>query len=235
MKAIRLALLFSLVSSVASAAPTGLNVIPTTDLVPYHQFLLALQNGNTEVRGDQSVWHRPQLVFQSEVGLPENVEAGLDVAPSSPSDRYRPQFNLKWRALAEGDYNPAVAGVVSQLGPNFTTNYSLIATKTLNWEALEHQKFRAHRRNIKLRGIRVHAGVVRSFGDRWHALVGTDWEISDSFVFYGDWTSGSANAVTLGGVYVVGQDDSIQLALFRGNDQNRLSGIQLTLTHTFSW
>ena len=224
-----------LVATRARAAPTGLNVIPTTDLVPVRQLSVALQNGNTEVRGDSSVWHQPQLVFQSEAGLPWNCEGGVDVAPSAPPGRYRPQFNLKWKPLAEAELWPAVAGLVSQLGPHFTTNYSLIASKTLNFDAIEHQKFRAHRRNIKLRGIRLHAGIQRTFGNRWHALVGSDLEVSDRLVLYADWTSGAASAVTLGGVFVIDRDDSAQLALFRGNDQNRLSGVQLTLTHTFSW
>lgn len=223
-----------LLAAPASAAPTGLNVVPTTDLIPPRHLLVQLQNGNTEVRGDRSVWHQPQPVFQTETGLPWHAETGIDFAPASAPGRYRPQFNLKWRALEESDLSPAVAGV-AQLGPGFTPVYSLIATKTLNYAALEHQKFRAHHRNIKLRGIRFHAGIQRTFGDRWHALVGTDVELSDRLVFYGDWTSGSSSAVTLGGVFVVDQEDSVQLALFRGNDQNRLSGVLLALTHAFSW
>lgn len=230
--ALAVAVLFA---SPAWSAPTGLNVIPTTDLIAPRQLLVQLQNGNTEVRGDRSVWHQPQPVFQTETGLPWHMETGIDVAPASPPGRYRPQFNLKWRPLDESDLWPAVAGVGQQLGPGFTPVYSLIATKTLNFAALQHQKFRAHHRNIKLRGIRFHAGIQRTFGDHWHALVGTDVEISDQLVFYGDWTSGAASAVTLGGVFVFDPENSMQLALFRGNNQNRLSGVLLALTHTFSW
>jgi hypothetical protein len=39
--------------------------------------------------------------------------------------------------------------------------------------------------------------------------------------------------VSLGGVLVINQHDSVQAALLRENDQDRLSGVILQLTHTF--
>ena len=81
-----------LLPTAAHAAPTMLNQIPTTDLVPVKQVSLQLQNGNTEVSGRSSVFHQPQLVPQSEFGLPWNFEAGLDVAPSNPPHDYRPKI-----------------------------------------------------------------------------------------------------------------------------------------------
>ena len=67
----------------------------------------------------------------------------------------------------------------------------------------------------------------------WRALVGTDVEVNDHFVFYGDWISGSQNAVSLGGVLVISRQNSIQASLLRGNHEDRLSGVLVGLTHTF--
>jgi hypothetical protein len=228
----RLLALAILLPLVAQAAPTQLNQIPTTDLVPFKQLSLQLQNGNTGVSGGSSVFHQPQLVPQSEFGLPWRMEAGLDVAPSHPPHDYRPLLNLKWSPVQEGYRIPAAAIGVSQLGVGFTPSYFLAFSKTLNYEQIQYQKFRAHHRNIKLRGIRLHAGIL-GVGNVWTALVGTDIEVNDHFIIYSDWISGARNAVSLGGVLVFNQHTSIQAALLRGNDQDRLSGVLVGITHTF--
>lgn len=220
--------------SIARAAATGLNVIPTTDLVPYRQLDAQVSNGNTEIDGRHGVFRQPQLEPQFQAGLPWNVEAGLDLAPSDGGGDYRPQMNLKWTPLAEGDWNPAVAGGAQALGIGFAPSFYLVASKTLNFSEIQYQKFRAHHRNIKLRGIRFHTGILRE-PNAWRAMVGTDIEISDRFVLYADWVSGPANAVSLGGVFVIDTTNSITAALLRGNDQDRVSGVVISLTHSFSW
>ena len=217
---------------VAWGAPTGLNQIPTTDLVPFRQVTLQVQNGNTEVDGSSPLYRQPQLEPQSEFGLPWRMEAGLDVAPSDPPDAYRPMMNLKWSPIAEDYRIPAAAIGVSQLGVGFTPSYYLVLSKTLNYAQVQYQKFRAHHRNIKLRGIRVHVGV-QGVGNAWHALLGTDAEVSDHFVIYSDWISGARNSVSFGGVLVIDQHLSVQASFLRGNDGGPPSGVLVDLTHTF--
>jgi hypothetical protein len=226
-------LLIGLAPGLARAAPTGLNQIPTPDLVPFHQLTLQLANGNTEVSGDASVWHQPQVEPQIQFGVPWRMEAGLDVVPSNPQQDYRPVLNLKWSPLEEDYRIPAGAVGVTQVGPGFTPTYYLVMSKTLNYAQIAYQKFRAHHRNIKLRGIRLVAGAQVTSRDAWNALVGTDIEVNDHFIIEADWISGARNSVSLGGVLVINQHDSVQAALLRGNDQNRLSGVILQLTHTF--
>jgi len=223
----------------AAAGPTSLNQIPTTDLVPNRELSMSLQNGNTEVRGPASVVHQPQLLYQSEYGYADastallDFEGGLDIAPSDPPDAYRPVVNLKWNPLHEDYRIPAGAVGVSQVGAGFAPNYFLVLSKTLNYDAIQYQKFRAHHRNSKLRGIRVHAGMQYS-GYAWQALVGTDIEVSDHVIVYSDWISGASNSVSLGGVLVVNQHLSMQASLLRGNDQDRLSGVIMNVTYTFA-
>src|SRR5438094_3330070 len=149
-----------LLPTAAHAAPTMLNQIPTTDLVPVKQVSLQLQNGNTEVSGRSSVFHQPELVPQSEFGLPGNIEAGLDVAPSDPPHDYRPEMNVKWNPVREDYRVPAVALGATQLGVGFTPNYSLALSNTLNYQQIRYQKFGPHHPNIKLLGIQLHAGLL---------------------------------------------------------------------------
>lgn len=221
-----------LLPAVVHAAPTGLNQIPTTDLVPDGQLSVQVQNGNSEVRGSESVFHRPQPIAQSQYGLPWNFEAGLDVVPANPPHDYRPMLNVKMTPLHEDYYTPAVAAGALQLGPDFMPGYYLVASKTLNYDAIQYQKFRAHHRNIKLRGIRVHTGVL-GIGNVWHAMVGTDIEVNDHFVIYADWISAASNAVSLGGVLIINQHLSFQASMLRGNDQDRLTAVLANFTYTF--
>src|SRR5438445_726763 len=122
----RALVLACLVPVAAQAAPTMLNQIPTTDLVPERQVSLQLQNGNTEVSGRSSLFHQPELVPQSEFGLPWNLEAGLDVAPSDPPHDYRPILDLKWSPGREDYRVPAVAVGATQLGVGFAPHYFLV-------------------------------------------------------------------------------------------------------------
>ena len=228
----RALLLVGLMPVLARAAPTGLNQIPTPDLVPFKQLTLQTQNGNTEVSGNASVWHQPQVQGQTQFGLPWSMEAGLDVVSSNAQQDYRPELNIKWVPIQEDYRIPAVAIGVMQLGVGFTPGYYLVASKTLNYEQIAYQKFRAHHRNIKLRGIRLVAGIEGT-GNVWRALVGSDIEVNDHFIVEADWISGAQNSVSLGGVLVINQHDSVTAALLRGNSQDRLSGVILQLTHTF--
>ena len=224
--------LLVLVRSAAWGAATGLNQIPTTDLVPENQVLLQLQNGNFDVRGHDSMFHQPQLTPQSQIGLPWSLEGGIDVAPSDPPHDYRPVMNLKWRPIDEDYRIPAAAIGVSQLGIGFTPSYYVTFSKTLNYEEIENQKFHAHHRNIKLRGIRLHAGVMGT-DNVWKAMVGTDVELNDYVALYADWLSGASSSVSLGGIVILSPHTNIQVALLRENDQDRLTGLLLAVTHTF--
>jgi hypothetical protein len=220
---------------VVRAAPTGLNQIPTTDLVPFNQLSLQLQNNNTEISGSDSVFHQPQLVPQSEFGLPWQLEAGLDVSPSDPPGDYRPIVNVKWSPIEEAPYLPAAGAGVTQLGPDITANYFLVLSKTIDSDAIEDRLLRAAQRHFRLRGMRGHTGLLRT-SNAWRALVGIDFELNDRAVLYSDWMSGGSNAFSFGGVFVINRQDSIQAALFHGNDESRVvSGALLAISHTFDF
>src|SRR5262249_275247 len=135
-----LATLVTFLAVPAWGAPTGLNGIPTTDLIPLRQLSLALQNANPELRGSESMFHEPRPSPQLELGLPWNLEGGLDLVPADGPEDYRPQLNLKWKVLPEGYRWPAVAVGAQQLGPEFAPNYFLVLSRTLNYRQGARQK-----------------------------------------------------------------------------------------------
>jgi hypothetical protein len=229
---VRALLVVGVLPLAARAAPTGLNQIPTPDLVPWKQLTLQLANGNTSVTGSAPVWRVPQVQGQSQFGLPCNMEAGLDVGPYNAQLDYRPELNIKWVPIQEDYYVPAAAIGVTQLGVGFTPGYYLVASKTVNYDEIAYQKFRAHHRNIKLRGFRVMAGIQGS-GNVWHALVGSDYEVSDHFIIEARLDLRRQECRVARRRPRHQQHDSATLALLRQNDMNRLSGVILQLTHTF--
>ena len=219
----------------ASAAPSQLNTIPTADVVPVRQLSVQIQNANTDLRGDPTVFQQPEPAFQTQLGLfSPRFEGGLDLVPlDSPGD-YQPILNLKAVPLAEGYNWPALAVGVGQLGPGSDALYYIVASRTLNYRKMQYQKFRAHHRNLKLRGVRLHAGMNGIRNNR-AVMLGSDIELSDHFVLDADWISGKDHAATLGGTWVLDQKNSIQAIVFHGNARERIDGVQIGMTHQFGW
>ena len=222
-------------ASVASAAPSQLITIPTADIVPAGQCAVQVQNGDTNLRGPGSLFEQPEPAIQSQFGfLRSRLESGADlVALDSPSD-YRAVLNLKALLLPEGYHLPAIAVGVAQVGRGFDAYYYLVASRTLNYGAMQYQRFRAHHRNLKLRGIRLHAGVLGTAGDP-RGQVGSDIQVSDHAVLQADWISGHDHVAALGATWVLNQQVSIQAALMRGNNSQRLDGLQAGVTRQFGW
>ncbi len=223
-------LLLTLLAARAAAAPSGLNTVPTADVVPPGQLVAQLQNGNTELRGQESLFHRPEPAYQTQFGLfVPRVEAGLDLVTPGVAGGYRPVCNLKAVALEEGYTRPAVALGAAQIGRGFATVYYVLASRTLNYGQLQYRRFRAHHRNLKLHGIRLHVGAL---GPRaaLRGMLGADIEISDHFVLDADAVAGSDHAMTLGGVWVIDPRSSVQVALLAGNADRRLDGLQVAFT-----
>jgi hypothetical protein len=223
-----------LLAAPAVASPTGLNTIPTADLVPTHEWTVSLQNGNTALTGHPTLFSEPLPIPQFQFGLTPYLEGGVDLVPlNSPGD-YRPQFNLKWKALQEDYHRPAVATGIATLGPGFDPSAYVVVSRTLNFSGVQYNNFRAHRRNYKLRGRRIHAGLITT-RDGTFPFVGADWEMSDHFVLYADWISGDVNAATLGGVYTFNTTTSVTAAMLIGNASGKPDGFLVNFSRTFKW
>jgi hypothetical protein len=226
--------LFCLACASAGAAPTGLNTIPTPDLVPERQFNAVLQNTNTSLDDHPLVFEQPILLPQLQLGLNDHFEAGADMIPGKTPGHYTAQLNLKYKPLWEDYDRPALGiGIVQPL-TDFSPTYYLVVTRTLNIKAILNQRFRAHHRNIKLRGRRVHVGITRTPAGTF-PMLGTDLEMSDQFVIYSDWISGSPNALTLGGVYVINDKNSLTASLLYANHEQRINGLLINYSRTGKW
>ena len=218
----------------ALAGASGLATVPTADIVPRHGVTFQFQNGNTSLREDPKLWSRLLPVIQTQFGLAPSLEAGVDLVPvDSPGD-YRPQCNVKWRPLEE-DYDwPAIAGGITQIGSGQDAAGYLLVTRTLNYREIRNRIFRAHHRNIKLRGRRLHAGVFRQRG-RSFPLLGAEFELSDHVVLVGDWIGGAGRTLDAGATFVFNESSSLGVFAVRGNDSGRVDGVLFSFTHTITW
>jgi hypothetical protein len=223
------------VAAAAWAAPSGLTTIPTADVVPAGQWLFQLQNGDTDLRGPASLFVHPEPAYLAQSGfLAARVECGADLVPQGSPGDYALVLNAKALLVEEGYALPAVAAGVAQVSPGLDPLYYAVASRTLNYGRMQYQKFRAHHRNLKLHGVRLHAGAVGAADDP-RALAGTDVELSEHFVVQADWISGGDRAASLGGTWILDQQTSVQAAILRGNGSGRIDGLQLGYTHQFTW
>jgi hypothetical protein len=215
-------------------APSQLNQIPTADILPMKQLQIGVQNANTNVTDDPSIIRQPQPMLQSQYGLTKRIELGLDVVPTRGPDAYRPIFNIKYDVLQESYDSPAVAVGMSQLGPNFQSSPYLVVTRTINYSDVQYNKFRAHHRNQKLRGRRIHAGIMRLNG-QLVPLVGTDIEINDKFILYADYMGGPQNGPALGGSIVFNERTNLPVALLKVNATHKVNGAILNYAYNFQF
>lgn len=225
-------LLFGL-TACAGAGPTGLNVIPTTDLTPLNDWILGIQNGNAYF--DNLPFYRmPNPTYQSEFGFQTWGEAGFDYIQTPDLYFDAVAFNAKAVALTEDEWRPNVAAGIMNVAFGQAPTYYATVSKTLNFAQQQDERFRAHhRRNRKLLGRRIHFGAMLDGHGIAQPMAGTDLQIDESFVFQADWISGSGNAATAGISYVFPDQKTVLTpAVLFSNDTHRL-GISLSITRQF--
>ncbi len=221
-------------TSPAHAGPTGLNSIPTTDIVPVNNWIFNLQNSDTMFKSP-AFYSAPMVFAQSEFALSNRVEAGVDM-------QYLPQrhgneflLNAKTVLQNEDDVRPnaaiGIANIANHLGPNLYLTFS----KTLNFDQEQKERYRAHnRRNRKLLGRRVHAGLMADSHGTIEPFVGADLQMNESMVFQTDWINGAGNAITLGVAYVLpDQRTVLNPAFLYSNSTHRLDGFFINFSRQF--
>ena len=114
--------------------------------------------------------------------------------------------------------------------------YYLTFSKTLNYAEQQHVRFLAHhRRNRKLLGRRVHAGLMLNGSGVLEPFAGADLQLSESTVFQLDWINGPGNAITFGIVYVFpDQKTVLNPALLYSNDSRKFDGFFLNISRQFN-
>jgi len=229
-------LALGLASACASAAaPTGLNVIPTTDIVPDGSWIGGIVNGNTSLTGNP-FYRQPQWQFQSQVSLAPWLEGGIDDATTPDVDSNTGVFNVKALVMTENEWQPNVALGLWNVADHQKPGYYLTMSKTLNYDQQQEERFRAHhRRNRKLLGIRAHLGMTLDGRGFTQPFTGTDIQLSETAVFQADWVHGSGNVATAGIAYIFPDGRTVLTpAITFSNDTGRFNGLIIGLTHQFN-
>lgn len=226
---------FTCAAACAWATPTGLNVIPTTDIVPDGSWIGGIENGNPSFTGTP-FWRQPQLSFQSQVSLAPWLEAGVDDAETPDQSANSGVFNIKALVMTENGSQPNIALGLWNVAEHQKQGYYFTMSKTLNYDQQQEQRFRAHHRhNRKLMGVRAHLGMMLDGHGISQPFTGTDIQLSDMFVFQADWVHGSGNVATAGVAYILPDSRTvITPAITFSNDTGRFTGLLISLTHQFN-
>lgn len=155
----------------AAAAPTGLNLIPTADMLEAGTASLEIERDGYPglFRSDCESY----LLFQA--GLTDRLEAGFDLYHSGGSTC--PALNAKYLLAPEGRL-PAVAAGILEVGKGLRpVSYIVLSSDA---------------------GIfRLHGGAARSAGST-HALVGGEYELRRGLYLLADWQAGDEGYASAG-------------------------------------
>lgn len=219
-----------------AGGPSGLNIIPTTDIVPFNNWIGSFQNGNTNLTG-LPFYRRPVFLTQTQFGIDNMFEAGIDHAQTADIDGNQLVFNAKALLLNEDDLLPNIAAGIMNVTQGQAPSYYITISKTLNYSQQQEQRFRAHhRRNRKLLGRRVHFGFMTDGHGLTQPFLGTDLQLSESAVFQADWVSGAGNQMSAGFSFVLRDARTVlNPALIFSNDSHALTGFQFNISHQFNF
>jgi len=178
----------------------------------------------------------PLISAQTQFGLQNWLEAGLDYAQTPDLAHDAVVFNAKALLLTEDERAPNIAAGIWNVTQGQTPGYYLTLSKTLNYAQAQAERFRAHhRRSRKLLGRRIHIGTTLDGHGTFEPFAGTDLQLSETFVFQADWIRGPGNAATAGIVYnFPDQRTVLNPSILYSNDTKRL-GFSLSFVHQFNF
>ena len=132
---------------------------------------------------------------------------------------------------------PGLAAGMINLAANQAPGFFVTCSKTLNYDQQQRERFRAHhRRNRKLLGRRVHAGLMVDGHGVVEPFVGTDLQLNESAVLQSDWIAGPGNALSLGMAYVLpDQKTVLNPAMLYSNNTRRIDGFALNISRQVAW
>jgi hypothetical protein len=157
------------------ACYSGLIIIPTADVTGPYTWALDLQ-----WQGSSRFFKTDQLVLNTELGLGERFEVGIDIdATSSPVER-RVLLNAKYVFFNSDKHRFAVAVGVQNMTQQFTPFPFVVATK--DWGVL-----------------RTHLGIQHERDDnRNNWFVGVDRTFQQKCQVMADYTAGELNFASAG-------------------------------------
>ena len=157
----------------ATAAPSGLALMPTADLVPDRAFVAELQ-----LDGSVEHFDTDTRFINLQAGFAGRAEAGVDYDASAHTEE--PWiFNAKLLLAGGGEGCGGLAAGFRNLGAESQPEEYAVATCACG-------------------SLRGHVGCTWSEERRLDGLVGFDWEWCDGWWLYGEWMSGPENAGAAG-------------------------------------
>lgn len=189
-------------ASCTLAAPSGLNVIPTTDVLDTNTAELEIQTTSVNIAGGDQ-WDD---YYESQYGLGRNIEFGLD---SSVSNSGSGQWlNFKYRLITPAKNRAGLAiGVQNLAHGSIGQGYAVTS--------------------FALKKVRLHAGLQGIEGN-WQGIFGADHEINDWLTLQVDYTTGLSNFFTIGIDASYGTF-SLDASALRGNSSDAGDGYMLTI------
>ena len=155
------AILWALAGAPAWACYSGLVLIPTTDVAGSYAWALDVQ-----WQGYSRLLRTDQLLINTEFGLGERFEAGVDVDATSGEVERRVLLNAKYVFFKSGRFGISAAAGVQNMDSHFTPHPYLVCTK--EWGAV-----RMHlgvQRESEGKGHHGFFGMDRCFGERWQVM-----------------------------------------------------------------
>lgn len=157
------------------ACYSGLTIIPTADTIGNQQYGLEFQmDGSLPDRKADTYF------FNTEVGINEQVEVGIDYDLSSDAEP-RFVFNGKYQFFKNGDGSQTAAVGICNVADKLKTMPYLVGTK-------EFSAFRGHLGAMLIDG-------------KTCLFVGADREMNDRLTLMADYTNGKDNYYSLGANY----------------------------------
>lgn len=162
-------------TQVAKACYSGLILIPTTDVAGAYTWAI-----DAQWQGYSAAFRTDQLMFNTEIGIGDRFEIGIDVDTTSAATEHRFLLNAKYVMFRSERTGFTVAFGVQNVNEGFTPHPYLVATK--EWEV-----------------FRTHFGVQHDRDEhRNHWFIGVDRIIGDRWQVMADYTSGSENYASAG-------------------------------------
>jgi hypothetical protein len=196
----------ALALSPAFAGYSGLIIIPTSDIVPRGEFAVTSQ-----VDGSMAVSTVDTYLLNTQVGITNNLEAGLDYDFSRTAER-RALLNAKYRFWESSRADTALAFGVCSLDHHFEANPYLVGTHDFGmW--------------------RLHAGVLGD-GDALHPFAGVESPERDGMQLVAEVTEGPESYSAVGLNFTITPQLSLLPAMLLKTDGNGDACFSVQVTYT---
>ena len=211
-KVIRLAvlLLTSLAPLRVPACYSGLIIIPTTDVTGAYGWALDLQ-----WQGYSRALRTDQLVMNSEIGIGDRFEMGIDADATDGEVEHRVLLNAKVVLFRSEKHGFAAAAGIQNVNTKFTSIPYVTTSKAFG-------------------ALRIHAGLQHEDSSRTNWFLGLDHTLNERWQFMADYTRGKENFLSAGAAWLGRRWQVVVGAQWPNEGGRPIAVIHLVLVGTFA-